>query len=220
VAAIQHSAWTALADNILASYGLQDCKGLFRVADALHQKSKSKEAVWRVLAADTVLEDKRLQDSLRDRLGAITRGLVESWDLFQDEKQGEEFRRRLTELFYQHTTTWLSLLKLQKRVSWSLRWDERLFQIDTGEDSVKVPGGFVQHQAVTPILFMSPAFLEDSTDGKTSLPTVLRQGTVMMSTSPLLQAALKEEQEASSPRLTNRSLVSPTRVDQANSAAG
>lgn len=209
-AAIQHSAWTAIAKDVFASYGLQDCQGIFRVADTLHRKNQSGGAVWRVPTTNTVLDDPELRESLKSQLNGIARRLVESWELFQDEQQGDEFRKRLSEWFYDHAMAWLSLLKLQKRVSLKLQWDERLFETDVGKDFVQVPGDFVRHDPVAPILFLSPAFLEDSTDGRTNLPTVLQKGRVLMDNSPLLRIALKEEQEVSSPKLANQNPISWT----------
>jgi hypothetical protein len=63
---------------------------------------------------------------------------------------------------YNHSKTWLSLLRLHKRIFISLRWDGRFFKTDSGEDSFQV-------------------------------------------NSPLLLAALREEREISSPKLSNKS---------------
>lgn len=203
-AAIQHSAWMAITEDVFTTYGLQDYQGILRVANALYRKNRSREAVWRVLTTNTILDDRELQETLRSQLNAVAHRLMKSWELFQEEQQRDEFRTRLSELLYDNSTAWLSLLKLRKRISVSFQWDERLFETGPSEDAVKIPGNFVQHNGVTPILFLSPAFLEDNIDGRTNLPTLVRKGNVLLKNCPFLLAALKEEQEISSPRLANK----------------
>lgn len=196
--------------DVFESYGLQDSHGILRVAHALHRKDRSTEAVWRVLTTNAILDDQELLEVLRNQLNAVADNLVVSWELFQDESERDEFRTRLAALLYDHSTTWLSLLKLQKRISVSLQWDERLFETDSGEDVVQIPGDFVQHGAVPPILFMSPAFVEDNSDDRTSPSTLIQKGKVLLKTSPLLLTALKEEQDISSPRLAQKNTNSRT----------
>ena len=108
-----------MAEDVFASYGLQNCQGLFRVADALHRKNQSREAVWRVLTTNAVLGDRELLGSFRNHLNDMTHRLVKSWELFHDEQQADAFQTRLSELFYDHSMAWLSLLKLRKRISLS-----------------------------------------------------------------------------------------------------
>ena len=164
--------------------------------------------MWRLLTTNAILENRELLASLQNHLNVITHHLVKSWELFQDEQQADEFQTRLSELFYDHSTTWLSLLKLRKRISLSFRWDERQFETDSGEDSVQVPGDFVQPEPVAPILFLCPAFLQSGTDVRTNLPIVLQKGKALLENSLLLRAALKEEQEVNSPKLPNKTLNS------------
>ncbi|MCJ1477245.1 hypothetical protein MMC13_005916 [Lambiella insularis] len=141
-AAIQHSLWMAMAEVVFESYGMQIGQGMVRVADALYRKDPAKEAVWRLLAIDTILEDGELLKILRSHLNAVADRLLESWELFQEGQQRDEFRTGLSALLYDCSTAWLTLLKLRKRLFVSLQWNERRFETDSGEDAAHVPGDF------------------------------------------------------------------------------
>ena len=207
-AAIQHSLWMAMAEVVFESYGMQIGQGMVRVADALYRKDPAKEAVWRLLAINTILEDGELLKILRSHLNAVADRLLESWELFQEGQQRDEFRTGLSALLYDCSTAWLTLLKLRKRLFVSLQWNERRFETDSGEDAAHVPGDFAQQGAINPILFLCPAFLENNTDDISGLPKLIQKGKVLLKNSPHLLTALKEEQEISSPRVAHRAVFS------------
>lgn len=85
-----------MAEDVFASYGLQDRQGMFRVADALHQKNDQKRLCGD-FSPPTRFLTIEICRNLSDITNVITRRLVESWELFQDKQQGDEFRRQLSE---------------------------------------------------------------------------------------------------------------------------
>jgi hypothetical protein len=208
-AAIQHSLWKAVAESAFVPYGLQNCQEVAHAANTLYQKSRSHEAIWRVMTANAILENREALEILANRLRSIADRLLMSWEIFQEESQREEFRNRLSRLLYDHSKTWLSLLRLRNRMSVSLRWDGRSFEADSGEDLLKIPGKFTENDATDPILYLSPAFLEGDLDKKMKHPNLVQKGKVMFRNSPALLTALKEEQEINSPKLSKKKLRGP-----------
>jgi hypothetical protein len=75
----------------------------------------------------------------------------------------------------------------------SLRWRERRFQADSGEGAVHVSGDFAQKGAITPILFLAPAVLEDNTDDIAGTSKLIQKGKVLLGNSPHLLTALQKE---------------------------
>lgn len=201
--AIQDSLCGAMVANIFNSESIFTGPGIGSVMKVLHSKSRSQEAIWRLMMANTILGDKSLLDTSKSRSTEIANNLLGSWDLFDDDGVRDEFLGDLIDLLFNCSQMWLDLMRVQGKIYVSFNSAEKTCDSDSPEISPDVPGGFNTSETVSPLLRLFPPFFEDSPE-KFEQPMLRRRGTVMWENSPILRKALEEEPLMQSPKLSNR----------------
>jgi hypothetical protein len=204
MAAIQHSICTAMKQNFVPPFGPCADRGFWEVSEVLFRNNQSHEAIWRLMTINTILGDQQMIDKYKASLHEVAKSLLSSWKPFLGDSQKKETLDRLTLLLINSATIFLELQKVRKRIHVSIDVVSQYFDSDSEDDSHNVPGGFELPDTTAPVLCLFPAFFWTTSPAATSHPNLLRKGRAMFRDSPPLLAALNDEQEVRSPKMSNK----------------
>ena len=210
--AIQHSVCTTMVENIFTFLGLSSNQDLGHISKALYQTNRSHQAIWRLMTAKAILGDQQTWNGYQEKFRNTADNLLTYWKLFQSEDIRDTFLNMLSTILFDAFQTWCCLMKFRDRIYIIINGASRCFEPDSGERVDEMPGDFGACDP-TRSFCLFPALMMEALEDRSQQPRLLRKGTMMYSTSPSLLSALKEEQQLSSPRLSNKKVSKTVGLD-------
>lgn len=213
-AILHHSVCEQLMGHILVPIPFSSAEAGRLVADTLYRLEPSHEAIWRSMAASSMLENEAVISMAEARCRKVGVEMIATWKLHSEIGIQNDLLKLFVELWTYCLRSWLQVMACQERiVAVGDGRDTTLFNGDDAsvvDQTKKIPGEFGAPSLTSSVLCLLPAFFHMSgTRGDTKQHCILR-GTCIYANSKMLMEAREGVAAVKSPRSTRRMTVSST----------